>query len=257
LDRKLNALKFISLNIWEGGRLLKRVIQFLRWEKPQILALQEVYDSCGRFLEERFQSLELIKNKVGYKYSFFSAAFTEIRQNLTLVSGNAILSDFPFKRSETFFFDRSFSRREPRLQDFSETPRNLQLARIDVGGYQLNVCNTHGIWGSNGGDNPRRLAMADRIVDIVKDKENLILSGDFNVRDTTLCAERIEQQHLTNVFKGKIRTSFNLRRKDSGIFGEAVVDMIFVSREIKVLRSYCPNVDISDHLPQVIVFRPK
>jgi endonuclease/exonuclease/phosphatase family metal-dependent hydrolase len=238
LEQQSNHIKFISLNIWEGGRLFNRIIEFLRSENAHIIALQEVYDSCGRSLEKRFQSLELIKNAVGHKYSFFSAAFAEIRQNLTIVSGNAILSEFPLTQTETFFFDRSFCQRDVGVGDFSETPRNLQLARIDVSGYQLSVCNTHGIWGRNGDDNPRRLAMADTIAHVVKGKTNVILSGDFNVRDTTVCAQRIEQQHLTNVFKGKIRTSFNLRRKDSGVFGQAVVDMIFVSREIEVLLSY-------------------
>jgi len=33
-----------------------------------------------------------------------------------------------------------------------------------------------------------------------------------------------------------------------------IVDMVFVSKEIKIIDSYQPQVDISDHLPLVINF---
>jgi len=41
---------------------------------------------------------------------------------------------------------------------------------------------------------------------------------------------------------------------EKGDWENSIVDMVFVSKEIKIIDSYQPQVDISDHLPLVINF---
>ena len=114
----------------------------------------------------------------------------------------------------------------------------------------LNIYNTQGIWGFHGNDNQRRLNMALTIVNKIKDQENVILAGDFNVYLNTKTIKNIEL-YLKNIFKNELKTTFNMARKENSSFATAVVDMIFVSNNIKIVGHYCPNVDISDHLPLV------
>lgn len=42
-----------------------------------------------------------------------------------------------------------------------------------------------------------------------------------------------------------------MKRKTNKSFAISVVDMIFVSKNIKVIDKNCPNIDITDHLPLI------
>ncbi len=167
--------------------------------------------------------------------------------------GNAIFSRYPILKNATTFYDIPYSERNLGEKYFTHTPRNLQHATIKIGSKTLNIFNTQGIWGIDGVDNERRLKMCKVIADKTKNEKNVILSGDFNVKINTRSINQIEQ-HLTNIFKNRLKTTFNMKRKNSPKFADAVIDMIFVSKEIKVIDSCCPQVDISDHMPLVITF---
>jgi endonuclease/exonuclease/phosphatase family metal-dependent hydrolase len=116
----------------------------------------------------------------------------------------------------------------------------------------LNIFNIHGIWGLDSKDNERRLKMSKIIVDEIKNKENVILAGDFNVNPNTKTIENIEL-YLKNVFKDELKTTFNMKQKVGKGYVTSVVDMIFVSKYINAIRHYCPDLDISDHLPMVCI----
>src|SRR5581483_9037709 len=118
---------------------------------------------------------------------------------------------------------------------------------------ELNVFNTQGIWGFDGDDNERRLAQAQVIVKELGSLPRVILSGDFNVKEQTKSIALIEDR-LKNIFKGERTTSFNLKHKTSPGFATAVVDMVFASTDLKVIEHYQPDVNVTDHLPQVVVF---
>jgi endonuclease/exonuclease/phosphatase family metal-dependent hydrolase len=62
------------------------------------------------------------------------------------------------------------------------------------------------------------------------------------------------EERLVNVFKDERVASFNPKQKDFVTTGYAyaVVDMVFVSPNIKVLSHIQPDVDVSDHMPQVV-----
>ena len=61
------------------------------------------------------------------------------------------------------------------------------------------------------------------------------------------------EKNLKNIFKDKLKTTFNLKQKNLHPLSTIVVDMIFASPDLKIIETYCPNVDISDHLPLVCV----
>jgi len=129
----------------------------------------------------------------------------------------------------------------------------LQHVTADVGGVELHLLNTQGIWGEDGNDTPRRLNMGDIIIKELQGKKPLVVAGDFNINATTQTIANIEK-HVKNIFKNELKTSFNLKRKDIEKFpgfSRSVVDMMFVSDDISVLSSSCPDVDISDHMPLI------
>lgn len=245
------SFKFICLNLWQGGKLFDEIVSWLREERADIVALQEVYESSDRSLERRYRSLAELKRALGLPYGCFAPAFMDYREEVAEM-GNGVLSKFPVKAGRTVFYDVPYDSHFTENEDFIQAPRNLQHVRVEVGGDVVNVFNTQGIWGRDGDDNKRRLNMARIIVKEIGDKKNVVLAGDFNVKEDTEAVATIENR-LLNVFKGELKSSFNMKWKDNPNFATAVVDMIFVSQDVKVIQHYVPSVSVSDHRPLVAV----
>lgn len=248
-------LRFLNLNLWQGN-LLFEAINFIKKENPDIISLQEVYGEENKNLQDQFRSLAVLRKELGISDFFFSPAFIHNRYEGKFVNGNGILSRYPIKAKHTYFYDTPFSDNYlGRPDTFITCPRNLQECQVNVNGFKVNIFNTQGIWGLDGEDNERRLKMAEIIIDKIKNKDNVILSGDFNVREQTKTIALIEK-HLINIFKKELTTTFNLKRKNRDLSGyaESVVDIIFVSPSIKVVDHRCPAVDVSDHFPLVCDF---
>lgn len=258
-------IKFLCLNLWEGGFLMEDILEFIKKENPDILALQEVYNGHDVKWSPEFRSIDILQAKLDYKYHHFAPAFLEKRDIGLLEQGNAVFSRFPIKSSKVTFYDRPYAKNFVKVfEAFPDVPRNLQHVVLDLGGRELNIFNTQGIWGGrDGGDNERRFNMSDIIVSQIKDKTNVILAGDFNLQNTTQAIGNIEK-YLINIFKGKVNTTFNMKRKinpnvkrqtkyfNPAGYSEAIVDMIFTSPNIKVFDYSCPQVDISDHFPLLV-----
>lgn len=249
-------IKIISLNLYEGGLLFDSVIDFLNQEQPDILALQEVNNGLDPILPDRLRSIQVLSKALPNFYHFFSPEILLRYPEGKIDIGNAIFSRFPITNQETFFLNAPYGEYDPVPigGDFSKHPKNMQSCEIEVGDSNLNVCNLHGIWGLDGTDNPARLKMSEIIIKQTRGKNNVILAGDFNIKPKTRTIESIEK-HLTNIFRDELKTTFNLARKDLENFpgyASAVVDMIFASPDLAVVKKSCPKVDVSDHLPLII-----
>ncbi|QQG44097.1 MAG: endonuclease/exonuclease/phosphatase family protein [Candidatus Roizmanbacteria bacterium] len=246
--------KFITLNLWEGGLLLDNALEFLKKENANIVNLQETFNEKDETLEKRYRSGAIIKKELHYLCDFFSPTFLDIRIPEKLNQGNLVLSRHPIIKTDTIFYDVPYGNLTVNNNDYSFNPRNLQHVNIRTGDTELNVFNTQGIWGFDGNDNERRIEMSRIIVKEIKGKQNVILAGDFNVHPDTITIGNIEK-YLKNVFCNELKTTFNMKRKaKSGGFANSVVDMVFISKNIKVFDHYCPDVDVSDHLPLICSF---
>ena len=175
------SFKFVCLNLWEGGKLFDEIVLWLREERADIIALQEVYESSDQSLERRYRSLAELRRALDFPDSCFAPAFMDYRERVREV-GNGVLSRFPARAGRTVFYDVPYDNHFANREDFTRVARNLQHVRVEADGRVINVFNTQGIWGLDGDDNERRLNMAGTIVKEIGDKENVVLAGDFNVR---------------------------------------------------------------------------
>lgn len=254
-------LKYLQLNIWRGGELFDALLEFLKSEKVDIMALQEVYDGKNPQLPNKFQTMEILKNEFKDHFFSFSPTWSDNRSNGKFEVGNAVFSKFPIVSSKTVFYKEKY-REVTEEADFANKnnykifityPRNLQMVEIRLGQVNVNVFNTHGVWGFDAEDSERRLEMSKTIIKQLKGKENVILSGDFNVKENTKTIGNIEKL-LKNVFKGELQTTFNTRqmqKKNIVNFIPQVVDFVFVSEDLKAVQHYSPEADVSDHVPLV------
>lgn len=244
------TIKIISLNMWQGGNLFDAILSFLHEEQPDILALQEVYDGTDPHWERNFRSIETLQENLNLPFYHFAPAFLERTNFGKVEQGNAIFSRFPIISSAVSFYDISYGEREDKPEYFEYTPRNLQHVELDIHGKRLHVLNTQGVWGEDGNDNERRLAMGRTIAKELSRLDLAILAGDFNVKEHTNTIEMIEA-YTKNVFKNELLSTFNMRVKTNPGYAVAVVDMIFVTPNIQILQKSCPDIDVTDHLPLV------
>jgi endonuclease/exonuclease/phosphatase family metal-dependent hydrolase len=249
------TLKFMCLNLWSEGGILDKATAYINQEKPDILAVQEVWHSKNKSINTNYRAFQTVKDLCGFSYTSFAEAFTDNNGGHRFPTGNAIYSHWPITEHEPLFYDTPKGERYAQTHgEYSVTPRNLQFVTANTGKTKINIFNTQGVWDLNGDKaTERRVKMYNEIAKATKNKQNVILAGDFNLKPTNMALAPIDAQ-LTSVFKNERSTSFNLRRKDLDKYpgyATAVVDLMYVSAEIKVLSYSCPDVDVSDHLPLV------
>jgi endonuclease/exonuclease/phosphatase family metal-dependent hydrolase len=245
------TIKVISLNIC-GGVLIDEAVHFFYKERPDILMIQEVCDTGPAQVSHRFNCLQILRDSFGDYQSHFAPALTEKRDGDTLIWGNAIFSLHPIMNSDVRFFDIPYTNNwtAPR-GDFSSVPRNVEHVKIKFDTGDLNVFNLHGIWGRDGRDNPRRLAMAQAIVKAAEGSKNVIVAGDFNMDADTEAMGLIAAQ-FKPVFPA-LASSFNMARKQDPVYAHLAVDGMFVSRSFNIQSAVCPKEDVSDHVPLIAV----
>ena len=157
-------LKIICLNIWIGGILFDEAVSFLKSQQPDIVLLQEAYNGEDSSLATQHRTYTALKEQLQFPYSHFASAFLEELNGQYIQQGNAILSKYPLEELAVVFYDEPFGVRDNRRAAFHQTPRNLQHVVVDVQDTKLHLLNTQGIWGKDGEDSPRRLAMSETIL---------------------------------------------------------------------------------------------
>ncbi len=249
------TIKIISLNLWLGGKLLPSIIDFLRTENADVLSLQEVYNSQDPASENRYRSILSLQGHLPYPYSNFAQSFIHDGPAGKIPQGNAVLSRFPLTAKPGRFLleaTRDYYQDEP--DQWPIIPRMLQHVELHTPGADVQLFNMHGVWDIEGSKyTPARRYMHDVIIEELKKQsgEHIILTGDTNAQPTNRAMHDIEN-YLDPAFDSSLTTTFNMRRKDKPGYATAAVDLMYVSRNIKVASWSCPDVDISDHRPLVV-----
>jgi endonuclease/exonuclease/phosphatase family metal-dependent hydrolase len=93
-------MKLIQLNIW-GGKLQHQIPKFLSEEEPDIVCMQEVHDLKGPS-GAVFVTLDEIKQKCGFAYSYMSPTYSSTYQRRANSFGNAILTTWKSNTARQF-----------------------------------------------------------------------------------------------------------------------------------------------------------
>lgn len=256
-------LKLIQLNLWQG-RLLRHLVKFIEAEDPDILCLQEVYsrEQPAPDMHEFYGSYQRIRSlfpgdddsKGHDRHGFFAPNF-ELKG--VFKYGNAILSKIPFiEKPRSIFVNGEFISYETPAdyQNVKINQRNLQIAKIDVGGQPVNILNHHGYWSSDPNGSAESLTPMEAVATEVKNLSGqTILAGDFNLVPESPALQPIHDQleDLAQVFNVVNTLS------SYGKVQNVVCDHVFVSDGVKVesLGNGNLEVPVSDHDPQIVEFR--
>lgn len=248
-------MKIVTLNLWNGGRLFEDAQKFLLDQHADMYFLQEVYNGINATFEKRLRTATLLQETFPEFSAYFAPAYCDTRETEgNIDEGQLLLSRYPLLETENMFVDIPYGLyNQEMMTDFSHFPANIQKAAIEIDSKRITLLNVHGPVNLNGTeDDERRAHMREIILNNIT--EYTIVAGDFNIRPNTETVRALEKK-LTNVFRGELETSFNVKRKDltkNAGYAHAVVDMVFVTPAIKVTTKVHPIVDVSDHLPLVV-----
>lgn len=237
---------------------MDNVVPFINATDPDIVALQEVYDGKGKNLETRFRTMDVLKQKLSqFPDSIFGRTLTDTEAN-NAAWGNAIFSKFPIKNSRNILFMNA-PEKFPfgKSKDFHNVAQGMIEAELLINSKSVHVYSWHGVWDTHGGDSPQRDRMLEVILREVSSNKNVILAGDTNLNPTTRFVKKLKEElNLKSVFGNSLKSTFNMKHKNAEKTGyaTAAVDMIFATKDLKVISKEMPKVDVSDHYPLTAVF---
>lgn len=245
-------IKFLTINIWFGGKIWDNLIEFIHQESPDILFLQEVYDGHDNSMEKRFRTMNEFKREFGdfLPHSAFGATVIDTGHS-NIPWGQGIFSKYPLKNARTIFFDLPLTYYDFLIDaDARLAAEGMLECEIDINGMSIFGYSWHGVWNNHGGDSPERTIMEHAIIENIGRKERVILAGDSNMRpDSTTIKNIGEKLNLQNVFAEELESTFNMLHKKNPELAHESVDKLFVSKNITVVSHEMPKVDVSDHYP--------
>lgn len=228
-------MKIIFLNIWQG-EIWKSLKKFIRDQASDtdFFCFQEVPLQMKPVFENL---LPKHKGVFGYK-----------KLDVTIDYGQAIFlrKDFSVKSSG-------------KLLTKQEDLGILLYAQAIIPGGEIMLCNVHGVpLPGDKLDSPARLNQSESIVNFLSKIDGpKIIGGDFNLLPETKSIKILEEAGYVNLIKDfKVSTTRN--RLSWGMFKKEerqyFADYVFISEDVKVKSFSVPNVEISDHLPQILEF---
>lgn len=242
-------MKLISCNI-EGDKHFSRLIPFFQKEQPDVLCLQEVFES----------DLELIKEKTGLTKCFFAPQANIILSNdhlpLRGIWGVAIFAKKIVKKKVFYYFGHKngqvnvFENAHPDKID-----RALIIAQIEVAGQLYQVATLHFTWSSNGDviDVQKRDYLS--LKSFLAKCDELILCGDFNTpRGGEIWAD-LAKKYTDNI-PSEIETTIDKNLHKSGKDIRLVIDALFTSShyvagKVRVVSSTSDHMAVVGELARV------
>jgi endonuclease/exonuclease/phosphatase family metal-dependent hydrolase len=165
-------IKLISINI-EGTRHLERFIPFLQKEKPDVVCMQEVFES----------SMDRIKEALSMGGEFIPLADKRTfaaKNGLESggIDGSAIFTHLPHTAVKAEFYNDKGEL--PVWTSPNSQKRAMLLTTVTKDNQNFTIATTHFTWDPMGGVNDEQREDLKRLLEIVKKYDNLILCGDFN-----------------------------------------------------------------------------
>ena len=172
-------MKLISVNI-EKDRHLERVIPFLKKEHPDVICLQEVFESdCVDIARSFSMHAEYVPITIVPRHT--------PRDNRTEESmGIAILSVAPLTNVQRSFYRGNAGRVES--LDMSTKERHLETmkgcllsADVPAGNTIIPIATTHFTWSADGKMTEPQKEDAEKLLQILSRMPGVVLCGDFNI----------------------------------------------------------------------------
>lgn len=252
----MRLLKFIQVNIYKG-KYLDELLEFLKREDADIIAMQEVTIGGFNFYKDKNANLfEILKKEIGVHAIYHGDL--KLRGHPGSFLGNAVFSKFKIvdhqvvvlKKFKPVTLDELDGKGANIIR--RQIDRHLLDATLDVDGRTIHAISVHGAWTAPPIDTEENLRQARLIVNHLNSLGNrpFIIGGDLNMPPNTHVIEMISKVARNLMLDSGVVGTLNPRVHEIAP-RNFMVDYIFVSNHFKVKFLKVPEVDVSDHLPVV------
>jgi len=225
LDPSKTSLIVMTYNIQQANdgfaqESFDRQLELIRKVSPDILALQE--SDSTRISLNNNDFVRYYASQLGY-YSYFGPA------TVTGTFGTAILSKVPLENMHTIFT----------YSDSDEI--GIAVAEVVIGGKRIAIFNVH-----PDGSDTAKLAFARSLLEESAGNKDVIILGDFNLRDTEEAFQLISSAYTnvwTSVYPSKIGAD------GTDMSGRSRIDHIFISPSLSARNPFyiLPPASATDH----------
>lgn len=206
------SLSLISVNI-EGNRHLDRVIPFLQDHQPDVVCLQEVFESDYQRLASDFAM-------TGIFAPMTLKPYREEDDSTLNPMGVAILSRLPITSTATHYYFRPADTiaRYQREDKRSTIAVPYVYARVEAENYTFPVATTHFTWTPDGMLSDEQQTDVKALLASLAPYEELIICGDFNApRGYNGVYDQISAKYIDHIpkeYTGSIDLSLHRNGKD-------------------------------------------
>lgn len=257
-------MKLLDLNLCIKKDNNNEVIDLISNDNYDVITFQEAMRGLDSGVFERYNSSNIIKEKTGYKNSFFGSLWVaRCHKKNGIVArdfgglteqGNEIITNYSILSSRNVFYYKNYSIFEE-VSNFKNEDHGRAFAEsiLDVDGKKLQVINVHGIWNEDKLGNFNTINQIKTILSNVRYDIPSIVVGDFNLLVESESIKMFDSKMVNLISKYKI--SSTRPNFDDGLDkGNVVCDYIFVNDKVKVNDFKVLITDVSDHLPLILDF---
>lgn len=240
------VIKILNWNLWYG-KSWEKEIDFIKKINPDIVTLQEVTRHIPKFGLNKIDVYKHLKeNFFGYN-SAYGAQTEKLKNNKKVGHGNAIFSKFPVIKSRVYYLNKSLDW----TSDYYNQSTNLLETELKIDDRKIYVFTTHLSYSDVFEDSDIKLAESEEIINILKNKSNFILTGDFNSPPKSKVIKKIIKNLNLKIQSRKPTWTlqpfeYNGFREDKLVWK---LDYLFCSSDLKINSFSYPSSDLSDHLP--------
>ena len=228
--------KLVSINI-EWDKHLDLVLPFIKREAPDVLCIQEIFESDHAVFEKELEMkgvfapmVRVIPTMGGPSQPTGVALFTKEQQAETSVE---------------YYYGSADAVADLDAKPFDEEARPLVSVRVRFGENDYNVGTTHFTWTGNAESSDRQREDIKVLLDLVKGKDRLILCGDFNAPRGGEIFTLLSKNFKDNIplhYKTSIDKKFH-RKGDL----QLVVDGLFTTDDVRTENVRLVD-GLSDHM---------
>jgi endonuclease/exonuclease/phosphatase family metal-dependent hydrolase len=241
-------MKLLQLNAW-SIRLATRVEDMVNKESPDVIALQEVFESDSDL--GFFPTLTELSDRIRFHHRYLSPVYSLQFMGKEAEFGNAIISNLTLGEKQTHFTNLEY-KKHMSIHEDDYNVRNFQHVVVkNHDGKPVHIINHHGyhVPGHKKG-NDFTLKACQQIADYATQLDGpVIITGDFNLEPDSESIEVINN-HFRNLTReyGLQTTRTDLTHKSE------VCDYIFVNEQVEVKNFYASDIVASDHQGLVLEF---
>jgi len=262
-------MKLISFNVCIKIDNSKKIGEFIKSQKPDIVAFQEIVRHFDESVFDMYKSKYHIEQIIGKKlpYSFFGPLWITdaMRKNGKMhrdfnglvEQGNEVISKFPIISAINEYYYKNYTLQLEWARFHSEDhPRAVQVIELNVNDKRLQILNLHGLHSKDKQDTERTIAQCKYVLNAAERKDiPTIIVGDFNLLPNTKSIQILNKKFRNLIDEYNIASTVpDYDHGTESKKGKFVMDYIFVNDKIKVNNFEVFNTNISDHLPLILDF---